>query len=152
VLCAWRHTGTAGVGRAGGGARARAVKMTRTVALATRNPHVKMHFGFLFVDDACGGEKWAGKLSQWTYCPETTCGIWNNQGGNEWGAKFPGCRITGGGAENSQQCHKCFLQCTTLAPERPCFLPRAPSNLVTPLGRTFTFCEVKRKNEVKSFR
>jgi len=46
------------------------------------------------------------------------------------------------GAEKSQQCHKYFLQCSTFTSERSqvrtwgrqtCFLPRAPSNLVTPL-------------------
>ena len=47
-----------------------------------------------------------------------------------------------GGAEKSQQCHKYFLQYSTLASEIPpvrtwgrqtCFLPRAPSYCVTPL-------------------
>jgi len=46
------------------------------------------------------------------------------------------------GGRKSQQYHKCFLQCSTFASERPqvrtrgrqtCFLPRASSNLVTPL-------------------
>jgi len=50
--------------------------------------------------------------------------------------------MTAGGAEKSQQCHKYFLQYSTFTSERPqfrtwgrqtCFLPRAPSNLVTPL-------------------
>jgi len=45
----------------------------------------------------------------------------------------------------SRQCHKCFLQCSKFASERPqvrlwgrqtCFLPRAPSNLVKPLTDT----------------
>jgi len=54
-----------------------------------------------------------------------------------------GRRITAGGAEKSQQCHKYFLQYSTFASERPllrkwgrqtCFLLRAPSNLVTTLG------------------
>ena len=53
-----------------------------------------------------------------------------------------GRRTTAGGPENSQQCQKYFLHYSTLASERPqfrtwgrrsCFLPRAPSNLVTPL-------------------
>ena len=53
-----------------------------------------------------------------------------------------GRRITEGGAEKSQQCHKYFLQYSTFASERPqvrtwgrlsCFLSRAPSNLVTTL-------------------
>jgi len=44
-------------------------------------------------------------------------------------------------SKTSQQCHKYFLQCSTFASKRPqlrtwgrhtCFLPRAPSNLVTP--------------------
>ena len=46
-------------------------------------------------------------------------------------------------AEQSQQCHKCFLQYSTFASERPqvrtwghqtYFLPWEPSNLVMPLG------------------
>jgi len=50
--------------------------------------------------------------------------------------------MTAWGAEKSQKCHKCFLQYSTFASERPqlrrwghqtCFLPRAPSNLVTSL-------------------
>jgi len=55
-----------------------------------------------------------------------------------------GRQITAGGAEKSQQCHKYFLQCSTFASERPhqvrtwgrqtCFLPRAPSSLVTSLA------------------
>jgi len=71
------------------------------------------------------------------------------------GAQFPGRRVTmvapnhcwgrwmaAGGAKKSQQCHKYFLQYSrpTFASERPqfrtrwrqtCFLPLAPSNLVT---------------------
>jgi len=48
-----------------------------------------------------------------------------------------------GGAEKSHKCYKYFLQCNEFAFERAqvrtwgrqtCFLPRAPSNLVTPLG------------------
>jgi len=72
------------------------------------------------------------------------------------GAQFHGRRITPGdaeilrgapndcgGAKKSQQCHKHFLQYSTFASERPqvrtwgrqtCFLPRAPSNIVTPLS------------------
>jgi len=51
-----------------------------------------------------------------------------------------GREITVVGAEKAQQCQKYFLQYTTFAPVRPqvrtwrrqaCFLPRAPSNLVT---------------------
>ena len=47
-----------------------------------------------------------------------------------------------GSAEMSQKCHKYFLQYSEFASERAqvptwgrqtCFLPRAPSNLVTPL-------------------
>ena len=47
-----------------------------------------------------------------------------------------------GGRQTSQQCHKYFLQFSTFASKRPqvrtrghqtCFLPRAPSNFVTPL-------------------
>jgi len=50
--------------------------------------------------------------------------------------------MTAGSAEKSQQRHKYFLQYSTFASERhevqtwgrqTCFLPRAPSNLVTPL-------------------
>ena len=49
------------------------------------------------------------------------------------------------GAKKSQQCDKHFFQNTTFASERPqvrtwgrqtCFLPQAPSNLVTPLHIT----------------
>ena len=45
-------------------------------------------------------------------------------------------------SHDSQQCHKYFLKCGKFTSERPqvqtrggqtCFLPRAPSNLVTPL-------------------
>jgi len=55
-----------------------------------------------------------------------------------------GRRMTAGGAEKFQKCHKHFLQYSTFASERPqvrtwgrqtCLLPRAPSNLVTPLGQ-----------------
>jgi len=60
------------------------------------------------------------------------------RGGN--GAQFPGRRMTARVAKKSQQCRKYFLQYSTFASERPqvrtwerqtCFLPRAPSNLVT---------------------
>ena len=53
-----------------------------------------------------------------------------------------GRQIAVGGAIKSQQCHKHILQYSTFASERPqvrtwgrqtCFLPRAPSDLVTPL-------------------
>jgi len=57
-----------------------------------------------------------------------------------------GRRMTAVSTEKSQQCHKYFLQYSTFASERPqvrtrgrltCFLPWAPSNLVTPpLSRT----------------
>ena len=68
--------------------------------------------------------------------------------GRATGAQLPGRRVTIGApnhcgdAEKSKLCHKRFLQCSTLASERSqfrtwggqtCFLPRAPSNLVTPL-------------------
>jgi len=70
-----------------------------------------------------------------------------NEGGK--GEQFPGLGITMGGPndcgvlEKSQQCHKYFLQCSTLASERPqvgtygrqtCFWPQAPFNLATPLN------------------
>ena len=69
----------------------------------------------------------------------------------ERGLRFPGRRIAMGapndceGAEKSQQCHKYFLQHSVFASEWPqvrtwghqtCFLPRAPSNFVTPLVQT----------------
>jgi len=63
-----------------------------------------------------------------------------NEGGK--GAQFPGRRITAGGAEKSQQCHKYFFQYTTFASERAqvrtpgaklAFCPAGPANLVTPL-------------------
>jgi len=53
------------------------------------------------------------------------------------------CRITAQAAEKSQQCHKYLLQYSALASDRPqvrtwgrqaCFLPRAPSKLVTPMS------------------
>ena len=53
------------------------------------------------------------------------------------------------GAEKSQQCHNYFLQYSTFASERPqvrisgrqtCFMPRAPSNFVTPLSKTIWDC------------
>ena len=66
-----------------------------------------------------------------------------NEGGK--GAQFPGGRVTMrvqnhcGGAKKSQQCHKYFLQYSKFQygksnmGRQTCFLPRAPSNLVTPL-------------------
>jgi len=63
----------------------------------------------------------------------------NHCGGAE---SLQGRRMTEGGAEKSQQCHKCFLQHSRFASERSqvriwgcqtCFLPRALSKLVTPL-------------------
>jgi len=57
-------------------------------------------------------------------------------------------KITAGETENSQQCRKYILQYSTFAFERPqsrtwwrqtCFLPRAPSNLVTPLHRHYIY-------------
>ena len=65
------------------------------------------------------------------------------------GAPFPGCRVTVGGTEKSQQCHKCFLQYSAFASERPqfrtrehqtCFLPQAPSNLVASLVMALQTC------------
>jgi len=50
--------------------------------------------------------------------------------------------MTAGGVKKSQQCHMYILQYSKFAPEKSqvrtwgrqtCFLPRAPSNLVTPL-------------------
>ena len=75
-----------------------------------------------------------GKFSDF-YCitPKTQ---WGGKG-----AQFPGRRITARGLKY-QQCHKHFFQNTTFASERrqvrtwgrqTCFLPQAPSNLVTPL-------------------
>jgi len=72
--------------------------------------------------------------------------VWLGQertGVGETGAQFPGCRQSLGGAEKSHQCHKYFPQSGTFTSERSlvrtlggqtCFLSRAPSNLVTPLG------------------
>ena len=71
---------------------------------------------------------------------QKNCGQGRNEKGK--GVQLPGRRITAGGAENSQQCREHFLQCNTFASERAYvrtvgrqtyFLPRAPSNLVTPL-------------------
>jgi len=78
------------------------------------------------------------------------------------GAQFPGRRATmvapnhcggrrmvAGGAETFQQCHKCFLQYSIFASERPqfrtwgrqtCFMPRALSKVVTPLALCISFC------------
>jgi len=63
------------------------------------------------------------------------------------GEQCPGRRAESlGGTEKSQQCRKYFLQYSTFAPEKTeirkwgrqtCFLPRAPSNLGTPLDRTY---------------
>ena len=53
-----------------------------------------------------------------------------------------GSRMTAEGEEKTQQCHKHFLQYSAFASDRfqvrawaceTCFLPRAPSNLVTPV-------------------
>jgi len=66
--------------------------------------------------------------------------IAHKQGGK--GGAFPRRRITARDAEKSQQRHKYFLQYSTFASKKPqvrkwrrqtCFLPQAPSNLVTPL-------------------
>ena len=65
-----------------------------------------------------------------------------------------------GGRQTSQQCHKYFLQFSTFASERPqvrtwghqtCFLPRAPSNLVTSLTiRTMEIATILTKLMVNS--
>jgi len=69
----------------------------------------------------------------------------NNSPGAE---SLRGRQITAGGAEKSQQCHMYILQCSKFACERSqvrtrgrrtCFLPRAPSNLVTHLDVERTF-------------
>jgi len=58
------------------------------------------------------------------------------------GSNYPGAESLRGDVENSQKCHKYFLQYSKFASIRPqiqtwgrqiCFLPRTPSNLVTPL-------------------
>jgi len=58
------------------------------------------------------------------------------------GAQFPGRQSTAGGAEKSQQCHRYFLQqhiCfrktldSNICGRQTRFLPRALSNLITPL-------------------
>jgi len=55
--------------------------------------------------------------------------------------------MTAGGAEKSQQGHKCFLEYSTFASKRAqvrtwkrqtCFLPRAPCDIVTPLPSWLT--------------
>jgi len=67
------------------------------------------------------------------------------------GHKSPGAESLRGG-QKSQQCHKYFFQNSTFASERPqvrtwvrqtCFLPQAPSNLVTPLQNAHHDCLVK---------
>jgi len=83
-----------------------------------------------------------------------------------------GRRITAGGAEKSQQCHKYFLQyskfafertpvrpwgrqtSTMGAPVRPrgrqtLFLPRAPSNLVTPLSTSYDLLSRKSNESLR---
>jgi len=95
----------------------------------------------------------------------------SNEGG-QGGAKFSGrliimgapnhCwgrQMSAGGAEKSQQFHKCFLQHSKFPSEKSqvgtwgrqiCFLPRAPSNLVTSLrlchvySLCFVFCGGKK--------
>ena len=64
---------------------------------------------------------------------------------NSPGAESPWARrLTARGVEKAQHCHKCFLQYSTFASERPqvrtwghqtCLLSRAPSNLVTSLAK-----------------
>jgi len=63
------------------------------------------------------------------------------QGGSRW-TQLSGRLMTARDAEKSQQCYKCFLQCT-FASQTPqvrtwgrqiCFLPWAPSDLVVPPG------------------
>ena len=69
-----------------------------------------------------------------------------------------GRRITAGGAEKSQQCHKYFLQYSKFAfertPVRPwgrqtLFLPRAPSNLVTPLSTSYDLLSRKSNESLR---
>jgi len=81
------------------------------------------------------------------------------------GAQFPGRRMAAGGAKESHKRHKYILQYSEFASERPqfrtrwhqtCFLPRAPSDVVTPLAlvmflkvllcafRTFPSCSIAR--------
>ena len=79
------------------------------------------------------------------WCPHNRGVTTEVQGGrNSPGAEsLWGRQITAGGAEKSQQCHKYFLPYSSFASERPqvrtwggrqtCFLPRAPSDLVTSL-------------------
>jgi len=87
----------------------------------------------------------------------TTKGVMRGEGGtiprapiHYGGAEsLRGCLITAGGVEKYKQCHKYFLQYSKFAfegtevdhasPVRPrgrqtCFLPRAPTNRITPLA------------------
>jgi len=76
-----------------------------------------------------------------TYSGITNCTAGAERGGK--GTQIPWCQITMGAPNHcgerrkSQQYHKCFLQCSTFASERPqvptwgrqsCFLPQAPTN------------------------
>ena len=70
----------------------------------------------------------------------STCNQGRNEGSK--GVQFPGRRITAWNSGKSQKCHKYFLQYSAFTSEEPqvrtwgrqtCFLPQAPSNLITPL-------------------
>jgi len=92
----------------------------------------------------CNGPTYAWNKSLWL--KQSVSGI----RGVTRGSQFPGPQITAGGlritaagAEKSQHYHKYFLQNSTFASKKhqvrtwghqTCFLPRAPSKLVTPLN------------------
>jgi len=82
----------------------------------------------------------AGRSLKNAFC-RGDCGQGRNKRGEREGA-IPRAPNYYGGAEKPQQCHMYFLQYSTFASETPqirtqghqtCFLPRAPSSLVTPL-------------------
>ena len=95
-------------------------------------------------------------IKNWSSCDR--CNFWKRgqlpgcaPGRNEGarGEQFPGRRMIAGVPETSQYCHKYFLQDSTFASKKPqvrtwgrqtCFLPRAPSSLVTPLCASLPGC------------
>ena len=127
------------------------------------NP-IKRHFPQLinpFLPQVCLGiwnrAMWVN-FSAWCCSDYWKNGMWRHQGRHEEGKGEHNSwvrRFTVGGAEKSQQYHKYFLQYSTFVSDRPyvqiwerqtCFLPRSPSNLVTPLDVT-GLCSILRKQE-----
>jgi len=92
-----------------------------------------IYFTFKVISPSCGrtgdsrislGQEWGLKYGQ------LCTGV---QRGGAMGDKFPRRRITALGAEKPQQCHKYFLQYSTLAFERPQVRTwGAPNRLLAP--------------------